>query len=109
MYLLKAEFGNVASQHLKALSMGVDDSPVISYFEEIETKSVGRNYCLPENTYDVEKNLKTIYELCEEVAIKLRRLKMKGRTIGLFLHGSGSIGQRKTIGHYTNRSEDIFE
>ncbi len=109
MYLLKAEFGNVASQNLRALSMGIDDTPVISYLEETETKSVGRNYCLPENTYDKQKNLKIIYELCEEIAIKLRRLKMKSRTIGLFLHGDESFGQRQTIGHYTNVSSDIFD
>ncbi len=109
IYLLKAEFGNVASQNLKALSMGIDDSPVVSYLEEVEAKSVGRNYCLPENTYDKEKNLKTIYELCEEIAIKLRRLKMKTRTVGLFLHGNESAGARKTITRYTNTAGDIFE
>jgi nucleotidyltransferase/DNA polymerase involved in DNA repair len=109
MYLLKAEFGNVASHNLKALSMGLDDAPVVSYLEEIETKSVGRNYCLPKNTYDREQNLKTLYELCEEIAIKLRRLKMKARTVGLFLNGSESYGERKTIMNYTSSSKDISE
>jgi len=109
MHLLRKEFGNVASQHLKAISMGIDDSPVVSYTEEVETKSVGRNYCIAQNTYDQEQILKIIYELCEEIAIKLRRLKMKGRTIGLFLHGDKSVGERKTILRYTNQSSDIFE
>lgn len=109
MHLLKAEFGNVASQNLKALALGIDDSPVVSYTEEIETKSVGRNYCLPANEYDKEKVLQTIYELCEEIAIKLRRLKMKGRTIGLFLHGAEGFGQRYTIQRYTNSGKEIFE
>lgn len=109
MHLLKKEFGNVASQNLKALSLGVDDSPVVSYTEETETKSVGRNYCLPHNEYDKEKVRKTIYELCEEIAIKLRRLKMKGKTIGLYLHGDEQMGARKTISRYTNQSSDIFE
>ncbi len=109
MYLLKAEFGNIASQHLRAISMGIDDSPVVSYTQDLETKSVGRNYCIAQNTYDKEEVLKIIYELCEEIAIKLRRLKMKGRTIGLFLHGNESEGQRKTIPRYTNQGGDIFE
>lgn len=109
MYLLKAEFGNVASQNLRAISMGIDDSPVVSYTEETETKSIGRNYCIVQNTYDKEQVLKIIYELCEEIAIKLRRLKMKGRTIGLSLYGSDSFGERKTILRYTNQSPDIFE
>lgn len=109
MHLLRSEFGNVASQNLHMLGSGLDDSPVVSYTEEIETKSVGRNYCLSENTYDNEKNLQTIYELCEEIAIKLRRLKMKGRTIGLFLHGKEGFGQRKTLHLYTNSGHEIFD
>lgn len=109
MHLLKSEFGNVASQHLKAISMGIDDSPVVSYTEKTETKSVSRNYCLPHNEYDKEKVRKTIYELCEEVAIKLRRLKMKGRTIGLYLHGNEQMGARKTISKYTSSGKEIFE
>jgi DNA polymerase-4 len=108
LYLLKAEFGNIASQNLKALSFGLDDSPIVSYQEEIETKSVGRNYCLPKNEYNHENILKTIHELCEEIAIKLRRLKMRGRTIGLYLHGNESEGGRKTVPRYVNQSSDIF-
>lgn len=34
---------------------------------------------------------------------------MKGKTIGLFLHGNESAGERKTIHRYTNQSPDIFE
>ncbi len=109
MNLLRKEFGNVASQHLKSISMGIDDSPVISYQEDIETKSVGRNYCLPHNEYNQEQIRKTVYELCEEVAIKLRRLKMKGRTIGLSLHGNESVSERKTISRYTSSGKEIFE
>jgi len=109
MYLLRAEFGKVASENLKALAFGIDDTPVISYLEDVETKSVGRNYCLPENEYDQDKALKTLYELCEEIAIKLRRLKMKSRTIGLFLHGNESFGQRQTIQGYTSSAKEIFE
>lgn len=108
MHLLKAEFGNAASQNLKAISMGIDDSPVISYLEETETKSVGRNYCLPKNTYDHEEILKVIFELCEEIAIKLRRLKMKGRTVGLYLHGDELRNEQKTISYYTNLSGETF-
>lgn len=109
IHLLKAEFGNVASQNLKALSLGIDDSSVISYTEALETKSVGRNYCLPQNSYDPDKNLRTIYELCEEIAIKLRRLKMKTRTVGLFLHGDRAEGARKTIPRYISSGKEIFE
>ncbi|HVZ66786.1 MAG TPA: DNA polymerase IV [Patescibacteria group bacterium] len=109
LYVLRAEFGKVAAENLKRLSMGIDDSPVVSYLEDNQAKSVGRNYCLPENNYNKENILKNIYELSEEIAIKLRRLEMKGRTIGLYLHGDKSEGGRRTIPKYTDSSSDIFE
>ncbi|HVT01484.1 MAG TPA: hypothetical protein VHE53_04620 [Patescibacteria group bacterium] len=109
LYLLRKEFGKVASENLKRLSLGIDESPVISYHEDSDTKSVGRNYCLPENNYNKEDVLKNIYELCEEIAIKLRRLKMKGRTVGIYLHGDKAEGGRKTVGKYINNSADMFE
>lgn len=109
LYLLKKEFGNIASQNLKRISMAQDDSPVISYLEETQTKSVGRNYCLPQNEYNQEKILQILFELSEEIAIKLRRLNKKGRTVGLYLAGETHIGGRKTFQAYTNLGEDIFK
>jgi len=105
---LKQEFGTVASQNLMNFAWGYDDSPVISYLEETSAKSVGRNYCLPKNEYDKEKILQVLFELCEEIAIKLRRLKKKGRTVGLYLSGEGNYNQCKTAKNYTNSGQDIF-
>ena len=106
--LLKQEFGNVASANLKRIGYGIDDSPVASYLEEVGAKSVGRNYCLPKNEYDKEKVLQILFELSCEIAIKLRRLKKKGRTVSLYLSGEGSFGGRKTINKYTDLGQDIF-
>lgn len=106
--LLKQEFGNVASANLKRIGYGIDDSPVTSYLDEVDTKSVGRNYCLPKNEYDKDKVLQIIFELCCEVAIKLRRLNKKGRTVWLYLSGEGNFGGRKTTNCYTDLGQDIF-
>lgn len=109
LHLLRKEFGTVASQNLKRISLAQDDSPVISYMEDSVTKSVGRNYCLSHNEYDQDKILKILFELSEEIAIKLRRINKKGRTVGLYLAGETNMGGQKTFQTYTNLGEDIFK
>lgn len=106
--LLLEEFGKVESQFLKNLSLGLDDSPVISYKESPEVKSIGRNYCLPKNEYNKRAILQNIYELCEEIAIRLRSLNKKGRTVSLFLGGASEVGRRKTITDFIDKGNEIF-
>lgn len=109
MHILKAEFGNIASQNLKRIGLAYDDSPVVSYLEEISAKSIGRNYCLPRNEYDQKKIKEIVFELCEEIAIKLRRIKKKCRTVGFYLSGEGKMGGRKTVNSHMNQGKDIFD
>lgn len=105
---LKAEFGNMEALFLKNVAFGIDSSPVIPYTNPTSVKSVGRNYCLPKNEYDKRTVLKNVYELCEEVGIKLRRLNKKGRTLGFSLRGSFVLDIRKTTNHYFNSGKEIF-
>jgi DNA polymerase IV len=107
--LLKQEFGNVEADFLKNIAFGLDESPVVPYTEVPEVKSVGRNYCLPKNEYNKRIVLQNIFELCEEVGIKLRRLSKKGRTIGIFIGGYEDLGKRKTFEEYTDSGQEIFE
>jgi DNA polymerase-4 len=106
--LLKEEFGNIEANFLKNLANGVDNSPVISYTLSPLVKSVGRNYCLSQNEYDKRIVFQNLYELCEEIAIKLRRLKMSAKTAGIYLGGNKSIHGRKTIAEYFNSGQQIF-
>lgn len=108
MRLLIAEFGNAEAQFLKNVSFAIDDSPVIPYTQAPEVKSVGRNYCLPKNEYDQRIVLQNIYELCEEVGIKLRRLKKKARTVGLGLRGLSVFHQEKTSDLFLNTGQELF-
>lgn len=94
--LLIGEFGNAEAQFLKQIGNAFDDSPIIPYTQEPAVKSVGRNYCLPRNEYDKRLVLQNIFELCEEVAIKLRRLNKKARTVGLSLRGDENFHMQKT-------------
>lgn len=106
-FLVK-EFKNVEGNFLYNLANGIDDSIVIPYYFPSETKSVGRSYCLPENTYDQRAIMQHIYELCEEISIKLRRLNKKGRTVSLYLGGERSSHGRKTLAEYIDSGTEIF-
>ena len=108
LHILKAEFGNIESNFLKNLSFGIDDSKVISYTDAPGVKSVGRNYCLPENQYDKRIVMQNVYELSEEIAIKLRRLNKKAKTAYIYLGGSKSVSGHKTTNEYFDSGADMF-
>lgn len=98
---LIAEFGDVEGHFLYKAGRGIDDRPIVPYTEAPTVKSVGRNYCLPHNEYDQRVVLQNVYELAEEIGIKLRRLSKKAKTIGLSLRGN-----RTEYGHYTSLYTD---
>lgn len=106
---LIAEFGQVEGHFLKNVGRGYDVSEVIPYAQKAEVKSVGRNYCLPQNEYNKRVVLQNVYELCEEVAIKLRKLGKKAKTVGIYLGGSENIGGRYTVPRFIDTGKDIFE
>ncbi len=106
-YRLKLEFGSVEARFLQNVGFGVDDSLVIPYYLAPETKSVGRNYCLPHNEYDFRIVLQNVYELSEEIALKLRRLRKLGKTVFFYLGGSKSVHGSKTVNEFES-GKDIF-
>ncbi len=106
--LLVAEFGPAEAGFLKQIGFGVDESPVIPYTQAPGVKSVGRNYCLPKNEYNQRIILQNIYELCEEIGIKLRRLKKVARTVGISLRGNTIISGRKTYTNFFDTGKEIF-
>lgn len=106
-YLI-AEFGPAEAAFLHNVAYGIDTTPLSCYAKEPEVKSVGRNYCLPKNEYNKKIVLQNIYELCEEVAIKLRRLGKKARTVGLYLGGSEVVRGQRTFSYYFDTGKDLF-
>jgi len=106
--VLIEEFGNVEGHFLKDIGLGIDESSVIPYTQAPEIKSVGRNYCLPKNEYDKRVVMQNLFELCEEIGIKLRRLGKKARTVGVSLRGSEDIHGRKTYKDYLDTGKEIF-
>ena len=105
---LVLEFGKAEAQFLKNISEGKDHSRITPYTLAPDVKSIGRNYCLPQNEYDKRKILQNTYELWEEVSIKLRRLNKKARTLGFSLRGNKDIHKRKTYSFYFDDSKEVF-
>jgi DNA polymerase IV len=105
---LIAEFGEVEGNFLKNVGFGYDNSLVTPYAQKAEVKSVGRQYCLAYNEYDKRKVWQNVYELCEEVTYKLRRLDKKARTAGIYLGGDKPIYGHQTTGKYFDSGRDMF-
>lgn len=105
---LIAEFGNVEGNFLYNVGRGEDISIVKSFSHFEQAKSVSRNYCLPNNEYDDRIVLQNIYELYEELGIKLRRLKLKARHVGIYLRGQNNFDTHKTFSHYFDTGGEMF-
>ncbi len=106
---LTSEFGPHEANFLQSVAYAKDETEVVSFGKAPTTKSVGRNYCLARNEYDHTKILQNIFELCEEVTLKLRRLNKKARLVGMHLRGNTNTGIRKTIPFYFDTGKDMFE
>lgn len=109
LHSLLAEFGTVEGNFLRNVGQGVDTSRVVPYTEAQPVKSISRNYCLPENQYDMRVVFQEAYELCEEIGLKLRRLKQKARFVGMSLYGSIGVSVGKTYGTYINTGQELFD
>lgn len=107
--LLISEFGPAEAGFLHRVGLGLSTDILNSYTKTPEIKSVGRNYCLPRNEFDKKVVLQNIYELCEEVCIKLRRLNRKARTIGFYFGGNINLHRRKTFNRYFNTGKEMFD
>lgn len=105
---LIAEFGNVAGHFLFDVGQGHDVRPVIAFTQTPDVKSVGRQYCLPENEHDQRIVAQHIYELYEEIALKLRRLKKKARSCGISLFGSYTVYGHVTKDQYVDSAMALY-
>lgn len=106
--LLIAEFGNVEGHFLHDVGQGIDPRPVLPYTQEPTVKSVGRQYCLATNQHDQRVVLQNIYELYEEIGLKLRRLNKKARSIGIGISGSFNAYGHITQQTYSDTGSDFF-
>lgn len=105
---LLREFKDAEGHFLYNLGQGIDGSEVIPYYLAGQTKSIGRNFCLPQNQYNQRIVMQNVYELCEEVSIKLRRLGKKAKTAGIYLGGNKNVHGRKSLKQYFDSGQEMF-
>lgn len=107
---LAASFGPWWAKQLKNISYGIDHSEVTPIEVWPEAKSVSRTFTLFQNTSHPKVIKATLRNLCEEVAEKLRKMKMVGKTVGLGLRGGDFLGfhQERTIQEFTDDGKIIF-
>ena len=68
---LTRAFG-VYGTYLKMAANGIDESPVIPYYQGIEPKSIGHEYTLFQDSCDKSYLLSTLLRLCEQVGRRMR-------------------------------------
>jgi DNA polymerase-4 len=81
---LNGIFGIVGS-HLKHMGQGIDEGPVLPYFHEPATKSMGHSFTLARDTKDMAEIQRHLLQLSEQVGRRLRKDGFSGRTVSLVL------------------------
>lgn len=107
--VLVSEFG-IYGKILKNRACGIDNSPVIPYFEQPPEKSMGHSYTLPYNTCNLEYIKAVLLKLSEKVARRLRKNNLAGRTISLTIRNEKfeTKNYQKTITYTVNGGYEIF-
>jgi len=75
----------INGSHLKRMGQGLDESPVLPYFHEPATKSMGHSFTLDKDTRDIAEIQRHLLQLSEQVGRRLRRDSFAGRTVSLVL------------------------
>ena len=107
-YLYK-HFGPHWSYHLYNICRGIDSTPVISYGEIPQAKSVGRTYSAHKPLSNKGEVYKLIRNLEEEASAKARHMGLAGRCVGFCLgtsprNWSAQNDQKKSQSWYGHRT-----
>jgi DNA polymerase-4 len=104
--LLLRKFGDLG-EHLYQLAHGIDHRPVIAT-EEI--KSVGHETTFQVDTDDQEFLSGVLLSLCDQVARRLRRYQLKGRTVTVKVRDNDfkTLTKRITLEEATDFEETIY-
>lgn len=106
---LKTVFG-VYGGYIKAVANGVDNSPVVPYYEGVQPKSMGHEYTLPDDVSDPERLLSILLRLSEKVARRLRREGYLGDTITVKIRDKrfNTITRQRKLEHPVDRDDLIY-
>lgn len=90
---------------------GIDNAPVTPYYEYPSEKSFGHSYTLPKNIFGVSETKQVLLKLAEKVGRRLRRAKVCGRTVHLFVRffDFSGLSQQITVNDFINNGLKIYE
>lgn len=80
-------------QTLYNMSLGIDNSPVIPFYEKEEVKSIGHRHTIDHDTKDETEIKQILLKLTELIARKLRAKKLVGKTVSFWLRNSDFSGE----------------
>lgn len=106
---LRKEFG-IVGEYLHFMGLGIDESPVVPYYERPDAKSVGHCYTLESSTRDSDIIHRQLLRLSEMVGWRLREDNYAGRTITLTLRYADfhTFTRQHTISNYIDDGYDIY-
>lgn len=107
-------------QVLYNFARGIDERPIVPFFEKPEVKSIGHQYTISKDVSDPEEIKQTLLKICELVARRARAKKLEGRTISFWFRYGFNLEYFKETGNqfhgegmqctipYTNDGLEIF-
>ena len=106
--ILRSKFGKIGDI-LWCFSNGLDSSPVADFQNQPVVKSIGNSTTAPRDLERDEDVKMILYVLADSVARRLREQGLKGRTIHISIRDNSlfSFTRQKTLGFYTNLTEEI--
>ena len=97
-------------QILYNMARGIDNSPIIPFYEKEEVKSIGHRHTIDHDTADTDEIYLILLKLCELVAARLRAKKLMGKTIHCWFRFSDFSGEGMQVTiPYASDGLEIFK
>ena len=108
--VLAKRFG-VIGERLHEMGLGLDDSPVVSFDEEEDAKSISHSVTLEEDTSDPNILRRVLLQLSEKASKRMRKERFYGRRITITVRYSDffTFSKQKTHSKWMNSGNEIFQ
>ncbi len=107
---LRVAFG-INGIHLHNIGLGKDDSPVMPYVHEPDTKSMGHSLTLERDTRNMATIRRHLLQLSEQVGRRLRRDGYAGRTVSIVLRYADftTTVRQRSLKNHINDGHRIYQ
>jgi DNA polymerase-4 len=108
--VLRKRFG-VIGERLHEMGLGLDESPVVSFDDEEDAKSISHSVTLEEDTFDRNTLRKVLFQLSERVSKRMREGGFYGSRIALTVRYADfyTFSKQKTLSQMINSGNEIFQ